>query len=548
MTRRWPGNEPGSPATQVRGVRLPHPRQRVGDATSGPPSRPAPPGQMPTAPGLRALLAEIEVGIEGIVGATRDRMDALLDAVLVVSTGLDLEVTLRRIVQSAMDLVGARYGALWVLDQAGTPSRFIPVGVTETTRDLIGRQPTGQGVLGVILDDKPLRLPDLSRHPRSVGFPTHHPPMRTLLGVPVRARGTVFGRLYLSEKDDGQEFTPDDEAVMQALARAAGIAIDNAHQYERARRRQHWLEATSQITTELLADGDINDALGLIARCAQELTAAHCTLIALPAGHGTDSGATELTVAACVGAGAEQITGRRIPVSGSTTGAVFADHTPRSVPHPAFDVAAGLGIRFGPALALPLGINDPLGGVLLIVRQPGCPAFTDDELRLASTFADQAALARQRAERRATRMELEILADHDRIARDLHDRVIQQLFGVGLALNGIQGRVTEPELARRLNSQIDELDLVIRDIRAVICDLRTDPDPPSGPQTQLPPGPAPDRQDPPRLDRTQRWPPTIPGSPAVPGSGDPFSGRPRRASPSTDRRHEVDRPQDKESP
>ena len=433
-------------------------------------------GQTLTQTRLRELLAEVETGIEDIVGSTRDRMDALLEAVLSVSSGLDLDATLRRIVQAAMDLVDAEYGALGVLDSMGMLSRFVPVGIDEATRELIGPLPTGHGVLGVVIeDDKPLRLTDLARHPMSVGFPAHHPPMRTFLGVPVRARGEVFGRLYLTEKAGGREFTGDDEIIVLALAGAAGVAIDNADQYEQSRRRQRWLEAISQITAELLADGDTTEALQLIATRARELTTADYALIAVPAESHPDGEITDLTVTVCVGAGAEQLTGRRIPVRGSTTGAVFADHTPRSVPHLAFDVAAGLGVAFGPALAMPLEVDDTLTGVLLTVRCPGSAAFADDELHLVSTFADQAALALQRAQIQAARRELEVLADRDRIARDLHDHVIQQLFAVGLALNGIQRRVKPPEMSQRLNTQIDELDQVIRDIRTVIFDLQTEP-------------------------------------------------------------------------
>jgi len=448
---------------------------------------PARVGQELTQTRLRELLDEIAIGIETIVGSTRDRMDALLDAVLSVSSGLDLDETLRRIVRSAMDLVDAGYGALGILDPGGMLSRFIPVGIDDVTRERIGPLPTGHGVLGAVIEeDKPLRLTNIAQHPMSVGFPPHHPPMRTFLGVPVRARGEVFGRLYLTEKAGGQEFTGDDETVVLALAGAAGIAIDNAHQYEQARRRQRWLEATSQVTGELLADGDTTHALHLIATHAQELTAADYTLIALPADPRLDPTETaELTVAVCVGVGTDQLTGRRIPVRGSTTGAVFADHTPRSVPRLAFDVVAGLGVQFGPALALPLGVDDPLTGVLLAVRGPGSPTFTEDELQLVSTFADQAALALQRAETQSTRRELEVLADRDRIARDLHDHVIQRLFAVGLALNGIQRRVKPPELAGRVNIQINELDQIIRDIRTVIFDLQTEPDDAPRLRTQL---------------------------------------------------------------
>lgn len=461
-------------------------RRRRSGATDPPAATPRV-GRDLTQSRLRDLLDETAGGIETIVGATRDRMDALLNAVLSVSSGLDLDDTLRRIVRSAMDLVDAQYGALGVLGPSGMLSRFIPVGIPDGTQEPIGPLPTGHGVLGALIEeDKPLRLADLTQHPMSVGFPAHHPPMRTFLGVPVRARGEVFGRLYLTEKAGGQEFTVDDETVLQALAGAAGIAIDNAHQYEQARRRQRWLEATSQVTGELLADGDTTHALHLIATHAQQLTAADYTLIALPADPRPDPTQTsELIVTVSAGTGTDQLTGRRIPMRGSTTGAVFVDRTPRSVPRLAFDVAAGLGVDFGPALALPLGVDEPLTGVLLTVRHPGSPTFTDDDLHLVASFADQAALALQRAETQAARRELEILADRDRIAIDLHDHVIQRLFGVGLALDGIQSRVNPPELARRVNHQIDELDQIIRDIRTVIFDLHTESDEAPHLRTQL---------------------------------------------------------------
>ncbi len=426
---------------------------------------------------LQNLLIEVEAGVDEILSSTRDRMEALLDAVLSVSTGLDLDSTLRRIVQSAMSLVDARYGALGILDHQGTLSRFLPVGIDEATQDLIGPLPTGHGVLGVVIeDDKPLRLNNISQHPMSIGFPPHHPPMHSFLGVPVRARGEVFGRLYLTEKKDGQEFSADDEVVVMSLAGAAGIAIDNARLYEEARRRQSWLEATAEVSAALLGEEGTDQALQLIATRAQELTGADYTLIVVPdeSDDGPDSPG-ELVVEVCVGAGAEEILGRRIPVHGSTTGAVYADHIPRSVPRLAFDFSAGGNVEFGPALALPLGTSRPPSGVLLTLRKAGARGFDDAELHLVSTFADQAALALERAETQANRRELEMLTDRDRIAKDLHDHVIQRLFAIGLAMNGTQRRVRTPEVTDRLNCHIDDLDDVIRDIRSVIFDLQTEP-------------------------------------------------------------------------
>jgi signal transduction histidine kinase len=425
---------------------------------------------------LRALLAEVQERIEEIVG-TRDRMDGLLEAVLAVSSGLELDATLRQIVQAAVDLVDARYGALGVLGDDGMLTKFVYVGINEATRKLIGPLPTGHGVLGVVIEDaEPLHLEDLSQHPASVGFPPHHPPMRTFQGVPIRARGEVFGRLYLTEKNAGSGFTQDDEVVVQALAGAAGIAVDNARLYEEARRRQRWLEATGEVTAELLGASDPTEVLRLIANRARELTGADYTLIAVPDDlEVAPSEIAELTVAVCAGMDPDTVTGRKIPIAGSTSGAVFADHVPRSVPSLAFGLADGVGAEFGPALALPLGAGESISGVLLAVRAPGSAGFDEHQLQVVSLFADQAALALQRAESQSARQELEVLADRDRIARDLHDHVIQRLFAIGLAMQGTHRRATSPAVAGRLAEHIDQLHNVIQDIRTAIFDLHAGP-------------------------------------------------------------------------
>ena len=240
---------------------------------------------------LDELLREVQQRLAEVV-ATRGRMQGLLDAVLAVADGVELDTTLQRIAQAAVNLVDARFGALGVLAPDGSISRFIYVGLDEATRARMGALPEGKGLLGqVILGGQPLRLPDLGEHEASVGFPPHHPPMRTFLGVPVRVRDAVFGNLYLTEKNGGGEFTADDEVVVAALATAAGIAVHNADLFEQGRLRQQWLEASAEIRNELLAGASEEDALGLIAQRAQELTRSDATVIALGSGE-PDAGFT----------------------------------------------------------------------------------------------------------------------------------------------------------------------------------------------------------------------------------------------------------------
>ncbi len=424
---------------------------------------------------LRELLDEVQERIEDIVGTTRIQMSGLVNAVLAVSSGLELETTLRRIVQAAIDLVDAGYGALGVLGESGMLDEFVYVGIDDETRERIGPLPTGGGVLGVVIEDaKPLRLEEISAHPASVGFPANHPPMHTFLGAPVRTRGQVFGRLYLTEKRNGESFTEDDEVLLQALAGAAGIAVDNARLYEEARRREHWLAASSEVTSELLAGTNPADVLRLIATRAQELVGADYTVIALPDDleEAPASAVTVLRVAVSAGLGSDTLNGKEIPISGSTSGAVFADHVPRSVPNLAFDLADGLGVEFGPALALPLEAGENVSGVLLAVRKPTSAPFDERELQVVSSFADQAALALQRAEGQAARRELDVLADRDRIARDLHDQVIQRLFAIGLSMQGTHRLTKSPAAASRMTEHIDQLHEVIQDIRTAIFDLQ----------------------------------------------------------------------------
>lgn len=420
---------------------------------------------------LRELLVEVQERVEQIVEG-RDRLDGLLEAMLVVTSGLELDATLRAIVHSATNLVDARYGALEVHDRENRLVRFVHEGIDAETVQRIGHLPEGLGLIRLLIDDpKPLRLEDLSQHGASVGFPPHHPPMQAFLGVPIQVANESFGTLYLTDKTNGQSFSDDDEVLVQALAAAAGIAIANARLYQQAKARQSWIEATRDIATELLSGAEPATVFRLIAEEALKLTAADAALVAVPLDENMPAvEVAELLVLETVGSAADPITGQAIPVTGTALGEVFVSGTPRQVDRLDLD---GLeqNDEVGPALLLPLRATDTVAGVVVVLRHGSPGTFSDEQLKMMAAFADQAALALQLATSQRRMRELDVLTDRDRIARDLHDHVIQRLFAVGLSLQGAVPRTREPQVQKRLSDAVDDLQAVIQEIRTTIFDL-----------------------------------------------------------------------------
>ena len=402
---------------------------------------------------LDELLQEMLVRV-GEVVTSRERLRALLDAVVGIGTELDLRSTLQRIVESACALAGARYGALGVLGSDRLLSDFITHGIGPEAHAAIGDLPRGRGVLGLLITDPhPVRLPDITRHPRSYGFPPNHPPMHSFLGVPVRTRDQIFGNLYLSEKQGADEFTEDDEEIMVALAAAAGVAIENARLFTLARRRERWLSAAAEITGVLLGTVRRTEALALIARRAREITEAGLVLVLL----GDDDSRYTIEVAD----GAPEMAGKTLSVDVaalSVEGAGLAGIADWPGPVPS-----------GPVLAAPLAGADLPQGVLIVA---GVAGGSEDDAALLSSFAGQAALALERARAQEEREQLVVLEDRERIARDLHDVVIQRLFATGMQLQGVAPHALRPEAARRINAAVDDLDATIRDIRRSIFELR----------------------------------------------------------------------------
>ncbi|WP_373861194.1 sensor histidine kinase [Micromonospora noduli] len=419
---------------------------------------------------LDELLQEMLVRV-GEVVTSRERLRALLDAVVGIGTNLDLRTTLQRIVQAACELVGARYGALGVVGPDRLLHDFIVHGITPEQHERIGDLPHGRGVLGLLIDDpRPLRMPDITQHPRSYGFPANHPPMHSFLGVPVLIRDQIFGNLYLAEKKGGAQFTEDDEEIVVALAAAAGVAIENARLYALAHRRERWLAATAEITTVLLGEVRRIDALALVARRAREVAEAELALVLL---YDNDTEQFSVEVVDGTDEQALALVGAVLPAVDTSFGAAVAegrhdqvDDLAHAAPWPAL-------LHTGPAMISPLATAETLHGVLIVAHRPerGGGA-SEEDLTLLGSFAGQAALAMERARGQEERELLVVLEDRERIARDLHDVVIQRLFATGLQLQSA-APMARPEVAKRINAAVDDLDATIRDIRRTIFELRT---------------------------------------------------------------------------
>lgn len=421
---------------------------------------------------LDELLGELQVRIDAVRG-TRDRLHSLLEAVLSVGRELDLPQVLRSIVEAAVVLVDAEYGALGVIGGDQKLSAFITVGIDEARRSEIGALPSGHGLLGeLIRHPVPLRLPELSEHPESYGFPAHHPPMHSFLGVPIRVRDEVFGNLYLTEKRSEREFDAEDESVLSTLAVAAGVAIENARLYEETRLRERWQRASGKVTSVLLTGAPSAEVLELIVDEARKIVSADMGMIA----EGVP-GEDVLRPALAVGLGAEQGGGLVMSARDGFVGAALSSAEPVVSADIAHDARVGEGeaqwAGLGPVVAVPLGTSGKARGVLLLGRVQGGTPFGEADTGPLLGFADQAALALELAERRRDAEQIALLQDRDRIARDLHDLAIQRLFAAGMTLQSAQRFMEHAEGMERLTRTVDDLDDTIKIIRSTIFGLRT---------------------------------------------------------------------------
>lgn len=385
----------------------------------------------------------------------------LLRAVLALAADLDLPSLLERFVEASTQMTGARYGAINILDERGASRTFVQVGVPGAVVAALAHPPHAVGVLGRIPDEGVLRLADLTQHPAFLGWPEGHPSMGPFLGTAVRVMGETYGYLYLADKPGG--FDGDDEAVVAALGAAAAVAIQNAELYAIERRRERWLTAGQRITAMLLEGAEAEDVLAAVAASAREIDGADTAVLVLPGVGG------ELVMEIVDGHAADELVGLRMP-PGARSIEVFAsgvgDVTPSSVQdrHPLPPMR-----QFGPALYVPLRSGGESLGVLILLRRKGARPFGAADLALSETFAAQAALAFVLAEARDAHERAGLADERARIARDLHDLAIQQLFAAGLQLEQArQGDPLPTRAAGLLDGAQRSLDASVRQIRATL--------------------------------------------------------------------------------
>jgi signal transduction histidine kinase len=420
----------------------------------------------------------------GAARRSHEQLAGLLDAVTAVSADLELSEVLGRIVRSACALVNARYGALGVLGPDGEHlMEFVTHGVSPEERAAIGDLPRGHGILGLLIrDPRPQRLAEISAHPDSYGFPANHPPMHSFLGAPIRIRDEVFGNLYLADRQGATEFTEADEAMVVALAAAAGVAIDNARMYEESQRQRQWAQAIGELTQSLLERETESSALPPMAEHVCRVTGAQLCLIVL---RGERDGRV-------VRAAADRH-GDQLSRVGSVAGALDLDSAPwtevldvgqellllpgataQSTAPLMRDLEAAVGLEdVGPLAVVPISAGAGDLGHLLVIWGAHQEELASQSMGGLSAFARQAGLGLIAARAQHDRALVAMLEDRDRIARDMHDHVIQRLFATGLSLQAAERLAVHPVVRTRLNEAVDSLDLAIKDIRSTIFELHT---------------------------------------------------------------------------
>ena len=405
-----------------------------------------------------------------------DRLRVLVDVGIALSSELSLDALLQRTVETAAELTGARYAALGVIDKTGQAlERFLTTGMDAETQAAIGELPRGRGLLGVLIRDaQSLRLSDIAGDPRSAGFPANHPPMKSFLGLPIVLRGVAYGNLYLTEKAGGQEFSQEDADLAQLLAAQAAVAIENARLYESSTRWLRQLESLNEIGNALASELELEPLLALVARRLQELVDARLVLIVLPDG---DS----LRVAARAGESTDGTVGTELELDNSKAGRVLergrSERIDSVLDDPEIDQQATRRLGVISALYVPLVVRGRRIGVVIAYDKQGTtPAFSEDDLRLAESLADRAAIAvdlSERVGRDSVRRVVEAQElERSRLARELHDETGQALTSILLGLKPLERSAESPD-ARAAVASVRELVVsTLRDVRRLAVELR----------------------------------------------------------------------------
>jgi len=411
----------------------------------------------------------------------QERLFALHRASLELVKDVSLETLLERIASTACEQAGARYAALGVLDNEGKLKQFVSVGMLDSEVKKMAHPPVGRGLLGELMNsDAPMRVPVIGKHPKSVGFPQHHPQMTSLLGVPIRAGDRQLGQLYLTDKIDAPEFNADDEMIIQMLAGYAATAITNARLYEQMKQRDLTLTRrnvdmgllngiASALTSSLELDEILNKTLGLIMNY-MKVEAGDIFLL--------EDDKTTLRMVLHRGQAAEAFWTRNIfQVGEGYPGLVAKSRKSMIGMHLANDTNflrdAVVQAGFQQIACIPLLSGENLIGVMSVATRDIEP-FDQRSVQLLTAVGTWAGLAIENARLHANARRLAVLEERDRIGMDLHDGIIQSIYGVGLGLEGAQLMLDEdPKAAReRIHHAIDGLNQAIRDIRAYILDLR----------------------------------------------------------------------------
>jgi signal transduction histidine kinase len=414
---------------------------------------------------------------------TERRLAALVEAGVALAADLDLDSLLLRIADLAREVVGAGYAAVGVVGPDKALTRFVYSGIDEAMAEKIGPLPVGRGVLGLLVDEaRPLRLREISDHPKSFGFPDHHPPMHSFLGVPIIVRGQIFGRLYMTEKDDAAEFSKDDERIALTLASQAGVAIENARLYdevvsrgEELARRMAEMSSVERLAGLLIKESSSDTLLRTAAEEARKLTGASRTTVAL-----LDRSTGNMIIREAVGhLDGRSLVGAALRPGTSKAHAVAARLTAEVVndlgsdPEVHAETIALLGAPRRGAFVPLVVRGEGIGAIAAYDRSDDEP-FGESDLVILQVLANQVSVALENERLREALRDMAVLEERERISKELHDGVIQSIYSVGLALQGSLSMLErDPEMSRkRIDDSIAELDNVVRDVRSYIFELQ----------------------------------------------------------------------------